>query len=160
MTPLQPNAPFNPALSRIAEENDFRATRRDPSPHRSSGSDPNFDDDYDPSGNQQQARRATWKSVDKILFEKTSTSYIDLLLKDKISKKSKECFKKWENLKSIMEICDLLTMFKGLRTKPIPSETNPRGYTDGYSVLFKGRNYVIGPDDINKYNGILDVYTH
>jgi hypothetical protein len=43
------------------------------------------------------------------------------LLKDKISNKTKNCFKKWEALKSIMEISDLLTMFKGLRTKPIPS---------------------------------------
>lgn len=74
-----------------------------------------------------------------------------MLLKDKISNKTKNCFKKWEALKSIMEISDLLTMFKGLRTKPIPTEANPRGYTDGYHVLHKGRTYTIGPDDVNKY---------
>jgi hypothetical protein len=92
--------------------------------------------------------------VDKILFEKTSTSYIDQLLKDKISNKTKDCFKKWEALKSIIEICDLMTLFKGLRVKPTPSEANPRGYTDGYDVLHQGRNYNIGPDkyDISKYN--------
>jgi hypothetical protein len=90
--------------------------------------------------------------VDKILFEKTSTSYIDQLLKDKISNKTKDCFKKWEALKSIIEICDLMTLFKGLRVKPTPTTVNPRGYTDGYDVLHQGRKYIIGPDDISKYN--------
>jgi uncharacterized membrane protein YbaN (DUF454 family) len=53
--------------------------------------------------------------VDRVLFEKTSTAYIDMLLKDKISNKTKNCFKKWEALKSTMEKSDLLTMIKGLR---------------------------------------------
>jgi hypothetical protein len=36
------------------------------------------------TGNQHyQSYRPTWKSVDKVLFEKTSTSYIDILLKTK-----------------------------------------------------------------------------
>jgi hypothetical protein len=150
-TPLQAEAPFDAVLSSIAEENDYRSRRRSTSlPRRASG-DPNFDDGSDPTGNQHyQSYRPTWKSVDKVLFEKTSTSYIDMLLKDKISNKTKNWFKKWEALKSIMEISDLLTMFKGLRTKPIPTEANPRGYTDGYHVLHKGRTYTIGPDDVNK----------
>jgi hypothetical protein len=42
-------------------------------------------------------------------------------------------------------------MFKGLRTKPVPTEDNPRGYTDGYHVLHKGHTYTIGPNDVNKY---------
>ena len=45
-----------------------------------------------------------------------------------------------------------MTLFKGLRVKPTPSEDNPRGYTDGYDVIHQGRTYNIGPDDISKYN--------
>jgi hypothetical protein len=94
-TPLQAEAPFDAVLSSIAEENDYRSRRRSTSlPRRASG-DPNFDDGSDPTGNQHyQSYRHTWKSVDKVIFEKTSTSYIDMLLKDKIS--NKNCFKKWE----------------------------------------------------------------
>jgi hypothetical protein len=146
-TPLQSNAPFNPALTRIAEENECRASRPSPSQNLSPGGGPDFGNDDEAGDDYHQARRATLKSVDKILFEKTSTSYID-----KISNKTKDCFKKWEALKSIIEICDLMTLFKGFRVKPIPTAANPRGYTDGYDVLHQGRNYNIGPNDISKYN--------
>ena len=72
-TPLQAEAPFDAVLSAIAEENDYRSRRRSTSlPRRASG-DPNFDDGSDPTGNQHyQSYRPTWKSVDKVLFEKTS----------------------------------------------------------------------------------------
>jgi hypothetical protein len=39
-TPLQPNAPFNPALKRIAEENEYRASRPSPSQNPSPGGGP------------------------------------------------------------------------------------------------------------------------
>jgi hypothetical protein len=90
-TPLQAEAPFDAVLSSIAEENDYRSRRRSTSlPRRASG-DPNFDDGSDPTGNQHyQSYRPTWKSVDKVLFEKTSTSYIDMKLKDENFQQDKE----------------------------------------------------------------------
>ena len=63
--PLQPNAPFNPALTRIAEENEYRASRPSPSQNRSPGGGPDFGNDNEPGDDQQQARRPTFKSVDK-----------------------------------------------------------------------------------------------
>ena len=35
----------------------------------------------------------------------------------------------------MMEICDLMTLSKGLRVKSTPTAENPRGYTDGSDVL-------------------------
>ena len=58
-TPLQPNAPFNPALTRIAEENEYRASRPSPSQNRSPGGGPDFGNDNEPGDDQQQAQRAT-----------------------------------------------------------------------------------------------------
>ena len=59
-TPLQPNAPFNPALTRIAEDNEYRASRPSPSQNRNPGIGQDFGNNDELGDDHQQARRPTW----------------------------------------------------------------------------------------------------
>ena len=149
-TPTPGDTPLHDAINSIQEEVEEDDLRREATLTMPLSGAPNFGDGPD-SGDAQRIRGPNHMLVPKHMFERIDSFHFTILKENVINANNKNNIKKWLKAKSVFEQVDVMTLFMGLRTKPITCDTNVYGYTEGYSAISKGRLYHILPDDIYKF---------